>query len=161
MLGLGKRDPMIQDFFLLGVKKKLCKQNLCHRGLVSIYIHQGSLYYQSKQWSRWFKVTFLSPNVGGHQQPFTKGHVFTIPKRSPAELLGDYFCCVCCYILPTQTMHYYRWNLSHRFVLFDQFEYLGNLIDPCPFQDHPTTLRFGVKTCSARLAMRFPNASPS
>ena len=27
-------------------------------------------------------VTFLSPNVGGHQQPLSSGHVFTIPKGS-------------------------------------------------------------------------------
>ena len=34
-------------------------------------------------------VTFLSPIVGGRQQqPLSSGHFFTIPKRSPAELLG-------------------------------------------------------------------------
>ena len=27
-------------------------------------------------------ATFASPIVGGHQQPLTKGHVFTIPKKS-------------------------------------------------------------------------------
>ena len=32
-------------------------------------------------------VTFLSPNVGGREQPL-KGSQKTIPKRSPAELPG-------------------------------------------------------------------------
>ena len=35
---------------------------------------------QLKSNSRWFKVTFLSPNIGGHLTPW-KGHL-TIPKRS-------------------------------------------------------------------------------
>ena len=34
---------------------------------------------------------FLSPNVGGHQQPFQKVTFFTIPKRSPAESPGRWF----------------------------------------------------------------------
>ena len=35
-------------------------------------------------------VTFLSPIVGGHQQPLKRSRELTIPfKRSPAELLGN------------------------------------------------------------------------
>ena len=33
----------------------------------------------------WFKVTFLSPTIW-RSLGFWKGHVFTIPKRAPAEL---------------------------------------------------------------------------
>ena len=36
-------------------------------------------------------VTFLSPIVGGHLSNLSKGHVFTIPQRSPAELPGTFF----------------------------------------------------------------------
>ena len=31
--------------------------------------------------TRWFKVTFWSPNVGGHQQPLSSGHLYNLPKK--------------------------------------------------------------------------------
>ncbi len=50
-------------------------------------------FHTPNKYSRWFKVTLLyllSPNVGGHQQPFELV-TSTNPKRTPAELPGFFW----------------------------------------------------------------------
>ena len=46
--------------------------------------------------SSWFEVTFLFPNVGGHQPPLKGSREITIPKRSRSQNCQD--CCLLMYI---------------------------------------------------------------
>ena len=57
---------------------------------------------KKKKAPMWFKVTFLSPNVGGHQQPLISGHV-----NSPSQKGHQQNC-------PDSAFHFLLFNLEQK-----------------------------------------------
>ena len=65
-------------------------RNICLQSQAFIFPNSGQGEKSKLTTTRWFKVTFLSPNVAGHQQPL-KGSLFHHPKKVTSRTARYYF----------------------------------------------------------------------